>query len=123
MPEKPIQELVVAFAGPLVNVVIAVILIVELAFTFGASDFDSTLVLYESNFVFRLTVINRGLFLFDLIPAFPMDGGRIFRALRGFWLHHAKATQIAATVGQVLAVGFIAWGFYGNPFMILIGLF
>lgn len=123
MPEKPKEELVVAVAGPAVNVVIALVLFPILLFTDGVGEIGSLSTVGKSNFLLMLMGVNISLVLFNLIPAFPMDGGRIFRALLGFWLERTKATRIAATVGQVLAVGFMAWGFYSDPFLIFIGLF
>lgn len=122
MPEKPKEELVVAIAGPAVNVVIALLLLPVLIVSGGLGEIES-LTIGKSNFILMLLAVNVSLVVFNLIPAFPMDGGRIFRALLGFWLERNKATQIAATVGQVLAVGFMAWGFYSDPFLIFIGLF
>ena len=128
MPEKPGQELLVALAGPAVNVVIAIILslIIPLKSYF---NFDNVVVeelLYEpnlQNFLFYLFVANVMLVVFNLIPAFPMDGGRVLRALLAYRLGRVEATNIAAGIGQTLAVVFFVLGFFVNPFLILIAFF
>jgi CBS domain-containing protein len=74
-------------------------------------------------FVERSLVVNLILIVFNMIPAFPMDGGRCVRALLGLRLEYAKATRIAAGLGQVLAVGLVVLGLFSNPFLMLIGVF
>jgi len=98
MPEKPVQELRVALAGPEVNVVIAAILFGYLALTNALVPF-SQLTLTTGSFIERLMFVNLSLVLFNLIPAFPMDGGRVLRALLAMNMDYVRATQIAATVG------------------------
>jgi Zn-dependent protease len=128
MPEKPEQELLVALAGPAVNVAIAILLslIVPLKSYF---NFDNVVVeemLYTpnlQNFLFYLFVANVMLVVFNLIPAFPMDGGRVLRALLAFRLSRVDATNIAASIGQALAIVFFVLGFFVNPFLILIAFF
>jgi stage IV sporulation protein FB len=71
----------------------------------------------------KLLTVNVWLVLFNLIPAFPMDGGRVLRALLAMKLSYARATQIAATVGQVIAFAFAFYGLVGNPMLILIAIF
>jgi CBS domain-containing protein len=68
-------------------------------------------------------VANLVLALFNLIPAFPMDGGRVLRALLSFQMPRPKATRIAASIGQFLAIGFVFIGLFYNPFLLLIGFF
>ena len=75
------------------------------------------------SFVERLLVVNIFLVVFNLIPAFPMDGGRVLRALLGMRLEYVKATQIAASVGQVLAFGLGFLGLFANPFLVFIAFF
>ncbi len=102
MPDKPWQELVVALAGPLVNVIIAAVLVRVLLW------------------------INTLMFFFNLIPAFPLDGGRVLRALLATRMKYIRATQIAATIGQglALAMGVSAFAiFKGNIPLILIAIF
>ena len=76
-----------------------------------------------ANFLYLLLFVNIVLVLFNAIPAFPMDGGRVLRALLAFKLGRPRATQIAANLGQLLAIGFVFIGFFYNPFLILIGAF
>lgn len=125
MPEKPIQELWVALAGPAVNVVIAGMLGLYFVLTGGFPQLtEETLTqITPSNFLLSLFAVNITLALFNLIPAFPMDGGRVLRALLAMRYNRGVATNIAAKIGQVLAIGFVFFGFYGNPFLIFIGLF
>ncbi|HEY1940512.1 MAG TPA: site-2 protease family protein [Roseiarcus sp.] len=121
LPEKPVQELIVAIAGPLVNFAIAIVLLLILGGINGA-DFagldDPRLSLLA-----RLAAANIYLALFNLVPAFPMDGGRVLRALLAMRYSRAKATQIAAAIGQAFAfvLGFI--GLFGNPLLIFVAIF
>jgi Zn-dependent protease/CBS domain-containing protein len=123
IPEKPMEEFVIAIAGPLVNVVIAGILI----FFLGAHlDPDNLSRLQDPgiSIVAKLAAANVFLVLFNLIPAFPMDGGRVLRALLAIRLGHARATQVAAAVGQAFAVAFGIFGiFTGNVTLIVIAVF
>lgn len=121
IPEKPAQEFVVAIAGPLVNVAIAAILLVILG---GVLPPDSLEVDNPGvSLVARLAGANIFLVLFNLIPAFPMDGGRILRAGLAHYLGYARGTRIAATIGQIVAFGFGFLGLFGNPLLIFIALF
>lgn len=128
IPEKPMQELLIALAGPSVNVLLALILAIALPIR-SYFNFDSVLLeeqLYEPtvlNFLFYVFVANLMLFFFNLIPAFPMDGGRVFRALLSFRLGRVEATKIAAGIGQGLAVLFFVLGLLFNPFLVLIAFF
>ncbi|MFT6795765.1 MAG: Zn-dependent protease [Maribacter sp.] len=128
LPEKPLQEIAVALAGPAVNVIIAFILyfIVPVKSYFGTEPvkiLESLNTLSLETFLFYLFVANVMLVLFNLIPAFPMDGGRVFRALLALKMDRAKATSIAAGLGQMMAVFFFLLGVLYNPFLILIALF
>jgi Zn-dependent protease len=125
MPDDPKQELVVALAGPAVNVAIVVVLTLILT---PAALLGSLREMHLPGgaFLLRLLWVNVWLILFNMIPAFPMDGGRVLRALLAmFTRDYNRATQIAARVGQGLAVLFFLGGaFLGwNPFLIFIGLF
>ncbi|MVA96587.1 CBS domain-containing protein [Nitratireductor sp. CAU 1489] len=123
MPEKPSEEIVVALAGPLVNVVIAAVLFLVL----GARVDAGTLAAMEDpagGFVARLAAVNIVLVLFNLIPAFPMDGGRVLRALLATRYPRVRATQIAGTVGQFAAFAFGFLGLVGgNPLLIFVAIF
>jgi Zn-dependent protease/CBS domain-containing protein len=114
MPEKPAQELVVAIAGPLVNVVIAAALLFVLAVT-GNLDFGEVLDPTRFNALWALLYTNVMMVVFNLIPAFPLDGGRVLRALLATRLSYERATQIAATVGQALALLMGIWAFSKGP--------
>jgi Zn-dependent protease/CBS domain-containing protein len=123
MPEKPTQELVVAIAGPLVNVVIAGALLFVLAVT-GSLDFDELLDPTRFNALSALLYTNVMMVAFNLIPAFPLDGGRVLRALLATRLSYARATQVAATVGQALALLVGVWAFSRGPaLLVLIAIF
>jgi Zn-dependent protease/CBS domain-containing protein len=123
MPEKPSQELVVALAGPAVNVVIAVLLFGVL-FVGGTQTLDMTrLENPEAGLLQQLLAANVWLVLFNLIPAFPMDGGRVLRAVLAMRLPYAQATQMAATIGQGMAFLFGFLGLFYNPLLIVIALF
>lgn len=149
MPEKPVQEFLVAIAGPMVNVVIAVVLLalgwllfqnerweifkwfLEQQLTFADSEETAEAIaaagLETTGFLFYLPVLiatNIALVVFNLIPAFPMDGGRIFRALLAMRIGRVRATRVAAIVGQVIAVAFVGLGLYTGAFTLtLIGIF
>lgn len=124
IPEKPKEELVVALAGPAVNFIIVAALLPFVWRSMSANPEEISLaVTGPENFLPSLVRVNLWLALFNLIPAFPMDGGRVLRALLGFRLSHARATSIAASLGQILAIIFVVIGFIGNPFLIFIGFF
>ncbi len=122
MPDKPSQELVVAIAGPLVNVVIAVSLFVGIHLS-GQWQPLSSLTTTSGNLVERLLAVNVFLVLFNLLPAFPMDGGRVLRSLLALRMQYARATRIAARIGQGMAALFGFAGLFGNPMLLLIALF
>jgi len=122
MPEDPTQELLVALAGPAVNVVIAAALFGAVAFWIGLSVFYN-LTMVGGSFLAKLMVINVFLVAFNLLPAFPMDGGRVLRALLAMRLDYVKATRIAASVGQGVAVLFGIAAPFVNWFLLLIAAF
>ncbi len=122
IPEKPMQELWVALAGPAVNVVIALLLTAWLTLQ-NAWEPLSTLGIADGSLVERLLAVNMGLVIFNMLPAFPMDGGRVLRAVLAMRMDHARATNIAATVGKTMAVIFAIYGLFANPMLILIAYF
>ena len=119
MPEEPLQELVIAVAGPMVNVVIALGLFVA----GGSQAFFNPSTIEGGSLVAQLMTINILLLLFNLLPAFPMDGGRVLRALLATRMTYARATQVAALIGQGFAFAFGFIGLLFNPFLIFIALF
>ncbi len=123
MPEKPWHELVVAVAGPAVNVAIILVLIVIMYFGKGFPMGLDLLSIESNSFVVNLLLVNISLVVFNMIPAFPMDGGRVFRSLLAMKLSKMKATKIAVRIGQLIAVGFVILGWLYSPMLILIGIF
>ena len=122
MPERPYQELLVAIAGPLVN--LGIFLGLSLLFSKELSDFDIAKINDTgTSLAIRIAAANLILMIFNLLPAFPMDGGRVLRALLAMWTTKSKATKIAASIGQGMAllIGFM--GFFGNPMLIVIAAF
>lgn len=146
MPVNPWQEIVVAVAGPMVNVLIAiflqVVLLIEtgyflwqlidikiflthfslpLAITDSVSNTDNIVLI---SFLLFLTISNLVLIAFNALPAFPMDGGRVFRATLSFFMPRPNATQIAAAIGRLFAMAFGLYGIYiGYYWLILTALF
>jgi Zn-dependent protease/predicted transcriptional regulator len=128
MPENPWQEFLVAIAGPAVNIAIAILLIplvpIENYMNLSTEEMQQVLgTIKAGNFLFYLLSANIILVLFNIIPAFPMDGGRVFRALLSMRMNRVKATKIAAGTGQFLAMVFFFIGIFGNPILLLIGVF
>lgn len=128
MPENPMQEFLVAIAGPMVNVVIAIILYflvpIGMYTSMPAEELQQALsTINGQNFLFYLFSANVMLVLFNILPAFPMDGGRVFRALLSMNMNRVKATRIAAATGQFLAFLFFIIGLLYNPILLLIAVF
>ena len=122
MPDRPVEELVVAIAGPLVNVVIAA----GIGLGLGARAILTEVPVGNPQvpMLNQVMWVNIVLVLFNLIPAFPMDGGRVLRALLATRMNYARATNIAATIGQFIAFLFGFWGLVGgNPLLIFVALF
>ena len=136
MPDKPLQEFLIAVAGPLVNFVLALLLLPVAAIVVGLSVSNGSMgsgfmdlvgqmqVPSLSGLILYLTVTNVVLGLFNLLPAFPMDGGRILRALLALGFPYVQATRIAVYVGRGMAVLFAIWGILGGGiFLLLIAFF
>lgn len=126
MPDNPKQELMVAAAGPGVNVVIAGLLGIGLLLSGSMPDLSALKVEEEMPslpFLFSLFAANVALVVFNMIPAFPMDGGRVLRALLALKMDRATATRTAAGVGRILAIVFVFLGFFFNFWLVFIGLF
>jgi Zn-dependent protease len=123
IPEIPWQEFLVAVAGPAVNVAIAIVLLGILLFAGWAYQFTEV-ALVGGAFLAKLMWVNIGLVLFNMLPAFPMDGGRVLRALLATTMSRVQATHIAARVGQAMAILFAIGGFIsGNWSLLLIAFF
>ncbi|MCX6058840.1 MAG: site-2 protease family protein [Chloroflexi bacterium] len=122
MPEKPVEELWVALMGPAVNVLIAAALFTYLYLTRSLVPL-SELTIASGSFLERLMTVNISLVLFNLIPAFPMDGGRVLRAFLAMRMDYVRATQIAATIGQGMALLFGLVGLFGNASLLFIAFF
>ena len=136
MPENPRQEIFIALAGPAVNVIIAAGLWAVLAIFWRAvpqEQMGTAASLAVEVMSVEVMSINVMLLVFNLIPAFPMDGGRVLRALLAMRLDHGRATRIAAHIGQALAVALGLLGVFGmsihshviepNPMLIVVAFF
>jgi len=122
MPDKPVQELWVALAGPAVNVGIAAALAVYLYVSNIFSPVDQS-TMTTAPFLERILGVNIFLVLFNMIPAFPMDGGRVLRALLAMRLAYTRATRISANLGQGIALLFGIFGLFYNPLLLFIAFF
>lgn len=133
IPQKPWQEFLIAIAGPAVNVVLAGLC---LAWAIGAAlltplpapaqpvPAEGVQAVLDSPMPLRLLFINIYIILFNMIPAFPMDGGRVLRSILAMGLEYSRATWIAARIGQGVAVMLAIYGLYNADFMlVLIALF
>jgi Zn-dependent protease len=121
MSDKPHEELIIAVAGPAVNVVIAAILFCVVVPLFFLQH-DWLVQSLAGNVIYVLMLANVALVLFNLLPAFPMDGGRVFRAVLAMFLDHYQATRIAVGLGVVMAALMAAAAFLipGNHLMLVV---
>lgn len=122
IPEEPWREIAIAVAGPAVNVAICLVLAAMLG---GVPSPLEGLTVEDprGGFLPRLFWVNAFLVLFNLLPAFPMDGGRVLRAVLAFRMSHREATRMAARIGQGLAFALGMLGLFGAPLLIFIALF
>jgi Zn-dependent protease/predicted transcriptional regulator len=134
MPDKPLQEFLITIAGPLVNFAIALLLLPFVIFT-TAFSLNSGQMIWEQlltstiryiqnpgigSLIMVLFATNLTLGIFNLLPAFPMDGGRILRSLLAMTLPYVQATRIAVIVGRMLAVGMAFIGIFGGGIIFLL---
>ena len=122
IPSQPIQEFWVALAGPAVNIVIAAALFVWLQATASWEPLQG-LTVTAGPLLERLMAVNLFMIAFNMIPAFPMDGGRVLRAALATRLSYGRATRIAASTGRSIAVLFGLIGLFYNPFLLFIAVF
>lgn len=125
MPRKPFQEFIIALAGPLVNVAVGILML--LLAPFLGFSFTNPLLLLNSAPTITLTTIfaylfyyNIALAVFNMIPAFPMDGGRVLRSLLAMWMNYGRATRIATSVGRALAIGLGIYGLFNGAISLLL---
>jgi len=130
IPAKPAHELLIALAGPAVNIAIAALLGLVIWSSGGGHVpiiwrlMRIALTPSPNGLLVYLFLANAGMALFNLIPAFPMDGGRVFRALLTMATNHLRATLVAARTGQLVAVGFLVGAVYlMSPMLLLVGFF
>jgi len=128
MPDEPREELMVALAGPAVNIVIALALYFIVPFEDFLNQDPEALEqalssINAGNFIFLLFTANILLAVFNMIPAFPMDGGRVLRAILSMKMDRVRATQIASVLGQGVAFFLFFYGLLANPILILIAIF
>lgn len=121
IPEKPGEEIFVALAGPLVSAVLAAGFGAASGFSLPPLDGE---IREWGQLCSKLFTINTGLLLFNLLPAFPMDGGRVLRALLATRFTYRRSTRIAATIGQTLAVALSLLGLWlPAPLLLFISVF
>jgi Zn-dependent protease/CBS domain-containing protein len=121
--DNPSQEWRMAFAGPLTSVVLGVALLAVSLATSTQTFTIATFTTITGNFLTDLATLNILLGAFNLIPAFPMDGGRVFRALLAERLKYSDATRYAVYIGKIFGVAMVIIGFWFNFLLILVGIF
>jgi Zn-dependent protease/CBS domain-containing protein len=122
LPDDPRQSLWITLAGPAVNIAIALLLFLVLQLS-GTWQPITPASLMDAPFLERLMLVNVSLVIFNMLPAFPMDGGRALRAVLAARMDDRRATHIAARIGQSMAVMFAFLGWLANPLLIVIALF
>jgi len=123
MPNKPLQEIVISIVGPATNIVIAILLALVGGSSMAVALKNHSNLTASEMFIFDLIAANIMLAIFNLIPALPMDGGRVFRSILALKFGFLRATLWAVTIGKAIAVLFVVLGFFYNPWLALIGLF
>lgn len=124
IPDQPRQELLIAIAGPAVTLAIAIAIYIALrVLGLPAGFVETTAKGARGGFLAQLMWVNVSLLVFNLLPAFPMDGGRVFRAALAFRMDHLRATEVAARVGKWFALVFGVVGLLFSPFLVVIALF
>lgn len=128
IPDNPKEELIIAIAGPAVNAVIALLLIPFVSIDAFAGMDPETLqeelsTITSQNLMFYLLMANIALVLFNMIPAFPMDGGRIFRSVLSMKMGRVEATRIATGLGKFLALLFFLYGLFYSIILVVIAVF
>jgi Zn-dependent protease/predicted transcriptional regulator len=119
IPERPLHEFLVAVAGPAVNLVIAGLLLIPISLA-GRLGQSLEVTVVGGDFLTKLMWVNVGLVIFNMLPAFPMDGGRVLRALLAARMSRVRATHKAAAVGQMMAILFGILGVLGGQWMLLL---
>ncbi|MBL8606324.1 MAG: site-2 protease family protein [Myxococcales bacterium] len=122
MPDNPRQELLVAIAGPLVNVALAIVAFAGMR-AVGAPWSPQAVGVVGGSLLAKLFWANVALAVFNLLPAFPLDGGRVLRALLALRMGRVRATDIAARIGQLMALLFGLAGLFGSPMLVFVALF
>lgn len=128
-PKSPGQEFLIALAGPAVNVVLALVLGAVGVSLFGAEALWNAIAHArveqptEVTLFAMLVSSNAVLAIFNLLPALPMDGGRVLRAVLSWFFGAERATTVSATIARVLAAGLFVLGLFGNPMLAIIAAF
>jgi Zn-dependent protease/CBS domain-containing protein len=122
IPREPRQELLIAIAGPLVNLGLAGLIFVALVVTGARAGFVPVPVV-GGDLLYKLLWVNLVLAAFNLLPAFPMDGGRVLRAFLAMRMDYGRATQVAAVTGQAMAFVFGFVGLFHNPLLVFVAFF
>jgi Zn-dependent protease len=126
--DSPKEEFFITIAGPLVNIIIAVLLYfiipVREFMSYNLGEYFNALNDFSvQTFLFFLFIVNITLVLFNMIPAFPLDGGRLLRALLDLQMHRVRATSVTATIGHIIAIILLLIGLLFNPILIFMSLF